>query len=139
MALAGSPMSRNHVALLLERGVRKVFFDEYKLVQDQFRTIYKVVSSQKQSETDVIMAGLSTYGLKPEGQSPIFDAGGQAYSKLYTHRTWALGLEFSEELQEDELYGYAKAMGGELGRTAKYTQEVQAMDLFNDLSATVYT
>ena len=40
---------------------------------------------------------------------------------------------------EDDLYDYYLSIGRELGKAAAYTRQVEAMDLFNNLSATVYT
>jgi phage major head subunit gpT-like protein len=132
-------MTRNEVADLMEVGIRKVFFDEFPLRGEQFRSIYDVTTSRKRQETDVVMAGLGLYQRKAEGNSPSFDNGREAWKKVYTHGTWALGIEITQEAMEDELYGYYQGLGQELGKAARYTQEVEAMDIFNDLSAAVYT
>ena len=139
MALLGSPMTRAHIPALWERGIRMVFFDEYELINQQYETVFKIVSSQKRQETDVIMAGLGTFQPKAEGRSPVFDNGQQAYTRQYVHNTWALGLEITEEGIEDDLYDYYRGMSGELGKAAGYTEQVEAFDVFNDLSLTTYT
>lgn len=139
MALRGYPNSREHIESLMERGVRQVMFDEYDLFDDQYEELYKVTGSSKRQEKDVIMAGIGTFQRKTEGQSPTFDAGQEAWYKQFVHNTWALGLEITEEGLEDDLYDYYTAMGGELGKAAGYTEQVEAFDLFNDLSAPVYT
>lgn len=139
MALAGSPMTRDHIPALLELGIRQVFMDEYELIADQHTDIYTVVPSRKKTETDAITGGLSTYQLKTEGDGPTFDNGQQAWTKAYTHNTWALGVEITEEGIEDDLYDFYLSMGRELGKAGAYTAQVEAFDLFNSLSATVYT
>ena len=139
MALTGTPMGRSHIATLLERGIRKVFIDEYELVDKQYQMIYNSTGSSKRQERDVKTAGLGTFQLKTEGNAPYFDAGQEAYSKQYVHNTYALGTEITEEGIEDDLYGYYESIGRELGKAAGYTRQVEAMDLFNNLSATVYT
>jgi phage major head subunit gpT-like protein len=139
MALAGSPMTRDHISLLMELGVRQVFLDEYELVDNDLEMIYNIVDSRKRQETDVVTAGLSVYQIKPEGDAPDFDNGQQAWSVVYTHKTWGLGIEITEEAIEDDLYDYYTSMGRELGKAGAYTQQVQAFDLFNNLNATVYT
>jgi phage major head subunit gpT-like protein len=113
--------------------------DEYELIDQQLEEIYNVVESRKKTETDAVTAGLATYMLKTEGMSPQFDTGGQAWTKAYTHNTWALGVEITEEGMEDDLYDYYLSMGRELGKAGAYTQQIEAFDLFNNLSATVYT
>lgn len=101
--------------------------------------IYNVVESRKKTETDAMTGGLGTYRQKTEGDSPTFDNGQLAWTKAYTHNTWALGVEITEEGMEDDLYDFYLSMGAELGKAGAYTQQVEAFDLFNDLSAVVYT
>lgn len=137
--LRGSPMTREHITSLLERGIRKVFMDAYDLVDNQYEQLYNDGNSVKRTETDVVTAGLGTFQLKTEGNAPYFDAGQQAWTKTYTHNTYALGTEITEEGIEDDLYDYYMSIGRELGKAAAYTRQVEAMDLFNNLSATVYT
>jgi phage major head subunit gpT-like protein len=122
----------------MERGLRKVFIDQHDLVDRQYETIYNDGKSVKRQETDVVTAGLGTFLPKVEGTSPAFDNAQEAWTKVYTHVTWALGLELTEEAREDNLYGFYEGLSGQLGQSAAYTREVQAMDLFNNLSNTVY-
>lgn len=139
MALIGSPMTRAHIPDLLELGIRQVFVDEYELIDNQLEEIYPVVESRKKTESDVVTAGLGTFQLKSEGNQPTFDNGQEAWKKSYTHNTFALGVEITEEGMEDDLYDFYMSMGRELGKAGAYTQQVDAFDLFNNLSATVYT
>lgn len=139
MALGSSPMSRANIADLLERGIRKVYISEYDLVDNQFEIIYNLKDSVKQKETDVVTAGLGYYVVKPEGQAPTFDVGQEAWKVAFTHQTFALGIEITREGMEDDLYGYYMSMGAEMGKAGAYTQQVAAMDTFNQLGNTVYT
>lgn len=133
-------MTRNTLtATLMERGVRKVFFDEYDRFQQVYPQLYTVVSSEKRQETDVVTYGLGTYHLKSEGVAPQFDTGGVAWTKVYTHQTYALGCSVTLEAREDDLYGMVENIGRRLGKNAAYTQEVNAASVFNNLSDTVYT
>lgn len=139
MALNPGPMSRDTLGpYLLELGVREVFLNDFRLQPQTFQEIYNIKSSRKYKETDVVTGGLGLFEPKIEGDPPLFDNGGVAYAKEFIHATWALGFEVTEEGMEDDLYGWYKRLGGELGRAAAYTQDVEAYDLFNDLSATVY-
>lgn len=139
MPIPASPMTRANIPNLLELGVRRTYFNEYELYGRQYETLYNMNVSKKRTETDVMLAGVSTFQPKVEGDSPFFDAGAQAWTKAYTALTWALGIELSEEGIEDDLYNYYSRMGGELGRAAYYTREIEAMTPFNDLASTIYT
>lgn len=90
-------MNRGGIPSLLERGIRKVFFEAYALMDRQYEAIYNVVGSQKRQETDVITASLGLYRKKTEGNSPDFDVAQEVWKKVYTHSTWALGLEITQE------------------------------------------
>jgi hypothetical protein len=138
-AIIGPPTTRAHAPLLLDRGLRNVFFQQHELSDTDYELIYTVEESDKQTERDVVMAPLGTLFPKNEGDAPIFDSGQQFYSKLYTHLTWALGWEVTEEAIEDELYGWLKAMAKELAVTAGYTRAVQALAHLNNGSAAAYT
>lgn len=139
MPIISSPMTRANIPSLLERGIRKVYMDAYDLVDNEYEQIYNVTNSVKRQERDVITAGLGTFQLKTEGNAPFFDAGQEAWVKQYVHNTFALGTEITEEGMEDDLYDYYLSIGRELGKAAAYTRQVEAMDLFNNLGATLYT
>lgn len=138
-AIIGAPTTRDHMPLLMDRGLRNIFFQQHELRNTDYELIYTVEDEDKRTATDVVMAPFGTLFPKVEGDSPIFDSGQQFYSKVYTHLTWALGWEVTEEAIEDELYGYLKAMAKELAVAAGYTRSVQALDLLNDGTATMYT
>jgi hypothetical protein len=141
MALLGAPTTRAHYIDLTERGVRKVFAEGYKVLDSGYiERVYNVVSSEKRQETDVVVAGLGAALPKTEGASPYFDSMQEAWKVVYLHLTWALGIVFTEEAIEDNLYMNLAATGGqELANALAYTRQVQAWDLFNDLTTTAYT
>lgn len=139
MALAGTPMTRNHIPDLLELGIRKAYIDMSDLIPSQYEFIYNINVSKKKTETEVVTGGLGLFQQKAEGASPYFDNGQEAWSKAYVANCWSLGIEVTKEGMEDDLYNYYTSMGGELGKSGRYTMNVEAWDLFNSLSATVYT
>lgn len=133
-------MTTSNVPDFLERGLRHVYFNEVKEAVKQFPQIYRIDGSVKGQETEGVMAGLGTFFLKAQGAPPQQDSGAEAWKKVYTHSTYALQTRITLEAMEDELYGVFPEFGRELARAAVYTQEVNAMDLFNNAgTATVYT
>lgn len=140
-SLLGSPNTRAHFPSLLERGIRKVFGDFYPRYDSGIlEEVYTVTGSEKATETDVVTADLGQALPKPEGAGVQFDALQEVWKTVYTHVTWALGLEFTEESIEDNLYMSLMQRGGRaLARAMSYTRQVQAFDIFNDLTKTVYT
>jgi phage major head subunit gpT-like protein len=140
MPIIGAPTTRDHMPALMDRGLRFIFTQMHELRNTEYEKLYKAVDSDKRFETDMVMAPMGSLFPKTEGDAPVFDSGQQYYSKVYTHLTWALGWEVTEEAIEDELYGFLKAMAAELGIAAGYTRSVQALDLLNfAATTTVYT
>lgn len=139
MALKASPIGRSHVATTLERIVRKVYFDEYDKRGNQYDALFNIAGMDKQTVTDVVQAGVGQFQLQAEGGPWNYDTGQEAWNRTYTALEYSLGIQMTRVMIEDELYGFAKKIGGNLGRAAAYTREVLAATLFNSLSATVYT
>src|SRR5713101_1380915 len=97
MPLAGVPNSRDQIASLLERGVRQTFFEAYDNRGRQYQQIFNIDGSVKQQETDVVLAGIGLFPQKGEGQPYEYDAGQQAWTKVYKHTTFALGIQITRE------------------------------------------
>lgn len=143
MAIGSAPISKSDLSTpsglnVLERGLRKVFFDIYDLMDDQYSQIFTEVGSSKGTETDQVMYGFSQFPVKSEGAPLNYDSAGSAWNKLYTHEEFQLGYAVTRIAREDELYGYLNRLPAALARSAQYTREVNAMTLFNNLAATVY-
>src|SRR5438132_11858355 len=117
-------MTRANVADYLERGLRKVYFNEWLEAVRQFELIYNIDGSVKRQETDSVMAGLGQFFPKAEGAPAQMDAGAEAWKRQYIHNTYALQTRITMEAMEDELYGVFPEFGKELARAACYTQEV---------------
>jgi hypothetical protein len=123
----------------MEEGMRKWFFDAYILYGNEYPRIFNIDTSEKRQETDGVAAGTGLFEVRAENGTTTYDSMQEAYTKVYTHPTWALGLRISEEAREDDQYGLISRGVKELGKSAAYTQELDAMTLFNSLSATLYT
>lgn len=141
MAILTPPNTRASYPDLLERGIRKVYSLNYKRYDNGLvEEIFNVVGSEKAQERDVVNYELGLLYPKVEGGNVQFDAMGEAWLATYIHVTWALGVEFTEEAIEDNLYvALIPDAGRALARSAAYTRAVNAFDLFNNLSQTVYT
>lgn len=136
MPLAGGVITRNHFPSEMEVGLRKVIYSEYALRNKQYETIYTVTGSKKRQETDSVIAGAGTFPTKPEGNPPAIDSMEEAYTKVFIHDTYALALIITWEARRDNLYPQTLRMGEELGKSAGYTQSVNAMDPFNSPTST---
>jgi hypothetical protein len=123
----------------LERGLRAVIFNDFAYRTKEFEPLFNVRGSEKYRERDLIQAGLGQLEPRGEGQAPPFDAGVEAWVATYIHQIFMLGIKITKVAQSDELYGIVGKYGGEVSDAAAYTQEVQGMNVFNNLGATIYT
>lgn len=121
---------------LLEPGLRKIFFEAYAELPEQFSQVFNVHSSKKAKETDYRIAGL---GVWPEFDGNVeyedYEPGDEV---TYVHKTYAKGLAIPLELAEDDLYGIMGTGGfggkraAQLGRGARIVAEQTAADIFNN-------
>jgi hypothetical protein len=101
---------------------------------EEYRKIYNVGTSDRQSEIDSYTSGFRSMPEKNEGEAATFDAILPGIKKTYTHVTYALGYEITEEAIEDNLQTpqtfnkYPQA----LARSGIETVETVAANVFNN-------
>lgn len=139
MAIPAAPLTRAQLGASTERGLKRVYFNEFLNWLAEKDRIYNRVSSEKAQETDTVWAGLSTFGVYNEGGTPQIDNASQAYTKVFTALGYALGYKLTRWAMDDDLYGTVPKLMKDLARAAKYSQELLGMTPFNDSSATQYT
>ena len=91
---------------LLEPGLRKIFFETYQEIPEQFSKIYNVQTSNSATETD---HGMGAFGDWEERTSEVDTV---AYDKItdggdvtYVHKAFTKGFMIGRELYDDEKYG----------------------------------
>lgn len=117
---------------LLAPGLRKVFFDQYKLWPEEYSQIANVYTSKRAYEEELVVAGLGRFERKPEGESLIYDGPIQGDKRRYTHLTFALGFRVGREMYNDDLYGIMKKMSGQLSESARQTIELEFATLIDN-------
>jgi len=124
---------------LLEPGLRKIFFETYDELPEQYSKIYKVNKSTKAKETDY---GLGAFGDWTERAS---ETDSVAYQKLnpglertYTHKAFTQGFMIGRELYDDEQYRQIDKFPKAMARAGRAKVEKDAMaPLINGFSADV--
>lgn len=118
-------------------GARKAFAGDYKALSSQFDQVMKVESSQQAFEDILIAAGLGTVPEKPELEEVAKDKPIVRGSIRVSHRSYGLGVEFSEEVIDDELYGVlAPKAGSNLARSHRDAEERLAAGIYNNAFST---
>ncbi len=154
MAIEGDDVHQElDYATLLEPKLRKVFYETYDEVPEQYSKIYHVKSSKKSKETDYGLGAMSpwtefgsiegTYGtngsLEDAQGNPIanmpsipWETVPPGLERVYVHREFAKGFMIERKFMDDEQYGVLEKMSKDLARAGRYKVEQDAASLFNN-------
>ena len=113
---------------LLYPGLRKVFFETYDEIPEQFSKIFNVETSNSATETDHGMGAFGEWGERTSELDTV------AYTKItdggevtYKHKAFTKGFMISRELYDDEKYGQMKKMAKALARAGRAKVERDAI------------
>jgi phage major head subunit gpT-like protein len=113
---------------LLEPGLRKIFFETYKELPEQYSKIYNVHTSKKAKETDW---GMGAFGDWTERTSELDTV---SYAQLspglertYIHKAFTKGFMIGRELYDDEQYRQINKFPKALARAGRAKVEKDAM------------
>lgn len=121
---------------LMAPGLRKVYYDYLKKWSEEYSQVANILTSKRQYEEDLIMAGLGAFIRKPESTSIHYDTGQQGPKVRYTHNTFALGFRITREAYDDDLYGIlGPKMSKSLAQSAIDTVELQFGAFWDDIYA----
>lgn len=126
------PTTTQAFSKLLAPGLRKVFFQNYKMFPEEYSRIANVETSKRAYEEELTTAGLGRFESKGEGKSIVYDDPMQGNVKRYTHVSFGLGFRVSREMYDDDLYGVMKKMSKELAMAARQTQELEFASMLDD-------
>ena len=115
---------------LLYPGLRKIFFETYDEIPEQFPKIFNVETSNSATETDHGMGAFGDWTERTDELSPV------AYAKIkdggevvYKHKAFTKGFMISRELNDDEKYGQMKKMAKALARAGRAKVEKDAITI----------
>jgi hypothetical protein len=97
----------------------------------EYDKIFNIETSKQAFEDEVEFSGLGPLSQKPEATAIIYDDAVQGGTKRYLHLPWALGVRTSFELFRDDQYNLIKQVPKALARSAQFTREQQAFNVFN--------
>ena len=131
---------------LLEPGLRKLFYETFDEVPEQYSKIFKVHNSKKAREVDyglgamplwsefgtAINANLTgtavTTGEMPSVNYVTIPAG---LERVYVHKEFAQGFQVERKMVDDEQYGVINKMPKDLARAGRYKVEMDAASVLN--------
>jgi hypothetical protein len=126
-------MVRGQFAQLMAPGLHDLFVQWEQLAQREleYPHIFHEETSTMAYEDEVEFAGLGPMPEKPEGESVAYNDAIQGGTKRYLHFTYALGCRTSFELFEDDQYKLINQVPKALARSAVFTREQIAWNVFN--------
>jgi hypothetical protein len=124
---------RAKFAQLMQPGLTKIWFDTfmYQLKSSDYPKVFHEMTSTRQYEQELEMAGISVLQEKPEDAPTMYTEMIQGGSKRFYHLTYSLGIRSSKELMDDDQYGLIQKGPALLARSAAFTQELIAWNVFN--------
>lgn len=117
---------------LLEPGLRKIFFETYQEVPEQYSQVFNVMDSNKAIETDLRMGGFGLWEKKDSGGSVKYQDVPDPQPLQYIHEEFASGFTVERKLVDDEQYNVIAKMAKSLARAARATVETKAAEVFNN-------
>jgi phage major head subunit gpT-like protein len=124
---------------LLEPGLRKIFFESYKAIPEQYSSIYNMLTSTKAQEHEWGMGALTDWEERTSELSEVSYAKvSPGLDRTYTHKAYTRGFMVGRELYDDDQYNQIEKMPKALARAGKAHVEKLAMTpLINGFSADI--
>lgn len=113
---------------LLEPGLRKIFFETYDELPEQYTQIYNVYSSNKAVERDWGMGAFGDWE-KRESQFDTVDYKtlSPGLERTYIHEAFTQGFMISREMNDDEMYRQMQKLPKAMARAGRAKLEKDAV------------
>lgn len=121
---------------LLEPKFRKIFFDAYSEIPEQYSKIFAIKKSTKAKEYDYHVGGTGVWEEK-EPSGPIAeDSIEHGQEVTYIHKSYAKMISVERELADDDQYNIIEKLPRSLGRGCRVTIEETSISVINNGFAT---
>ena len=127
--------TRGSLSQLHDNTDRKVWVmlnNQLKKLKPEWRDVFKVESSERQTEIAMNIVGFGDIQEKPEGQPYATDLLRPGHEKRVSHTEFGLGFEVTETALEDDRYDQLTKYGMWLTFSADYVLAKRAWNIFNN-------
>ena len=129
-----------HIPALLEEGLNDIYGQNLARYPDEWKSLFEEKSTNKNSEVDQLVVDLGVMTVKSEGGGIDFDEFKQGYKYRYVMISYALGVGFTEEAIDDNLYmSQLETAGQMLAKSDKETRNIVAHNILNRAFNSSYT
>lgn len=126
--IAGNTHISTSFGQLLEPGLRRIFFETYKEIPEQYSKIYNMLTSTKAQEHEWGMGALSDWTERTSELSEVSYAKvSPGLERVYTHKAFTRGFMIGRELYDDDQYNQIEKMPKALARAGRAHVEKMAM------------
>lgn len=127
-------------AKLLEPGLRKIFFETYTELSEQYSKVFKMNTSSKAKEVDYGLGAFGDWEKRTDELDTVKYAKIKAgLERVYVHEAFTKGFMISREMYEDEQYGQMDKMAKALARAGRAKVEKDAVSVFvNGFTTPIY-
>lgn len=124
---------------LLEPGLRKIFFETYEELPEQFPRVYNIETSTKAKETDWGMGAFGDWTKRTSEVSAVdYKKLSAGLERTYVHEAFTQGFMIGRELYDDDQYRQMEKMPKAMARSGRAKVEKDTVRLFkNGFSADV--
>ena len=133
-------ITRGLLSATLAPGLRKILFDSYAEKPRQGQKLVNMGRMDRAYVDDANLAGFGPLLEKPEGGRVLYQDPAPGRLKRYVAATWGLGFRITEEMIEDNLYGFTgRRFSKALGRSVRYNFEVVSHSVLNNAFNTAFS
>jgi phage major head subunit gpT-like protein len=138
MATPVQPIAGNtHISAsfgkLLEPGLRKIFFESYKEIPEQYSKVFNILTSSKAVEHDWGMGALGDWVKRADELSPVdYGKVSAGLDRTYTHSAYTKGFMIGRELYDDDQYNQIEKLPKSLARGCRAFIEKNTMSLLQN-------
>lgn len=126
------PIQEQNFQKLLEPRFRKVFFESYSELPEQYPKIFKINKSKKAKEYDYHVAGTGLWEEKQPSGPIAEDTIADGQEVTYTHKSYAKMFSVEREMADDDQYDIIDKLPRSLGRGCRITVEETAITVVNN-------
>jgi phage major head subunit gpT-like protein len=115
---------------LLEPGLRKIFFETYDEIPEQYSKIYNVLDSTKAQEHDWGMGAFGDWTKRvSQFDTVAYKTLSPGLDRTYTHEAFTQGFMVAREMYDDDQYRQIEKMPKAMARSGRAKVEKDAMEL----------
>lgn len=125
-------LTRSDITYVVDETISAVAMTMFLEEEFTVPQLYNILPSAQEREIHARLGGISTWDVKPEGQSPTEKTITQEFSKQFVHEAYSPVVPLSRELIDDSKFNLVVAVGDNLGASGRRTMEKHGAALFND-------